>query len=199
MRVILASTNQHKLEEIKLLLKDFNLNLLCLKDFPSIPEPPETKATFHGNAEQKALFVYEYTKGVVIADDSGIEVHALQGAPGVHSKRYSPEETAEANNQKLLKAMDQKEDRQARFRCVLAIHDGQKTRYIEGMCNGSIAKEKKGSKGFGYDPIFLPEGYDGKTMAELSTIEKNEISHRGKAFRQLPELLRKEFTSNQNK
>lgn len=189
MRIILASTNQHKIQEIRLLLADSPIQILSLHDYPNIPEPPETKETFHGNAEQKAIFVHKYTKGIVVADDSGLEVESLQGAPGVHSKRYTPEQTAEANNAKLLKELQGKRNRKAQFTCVLAIYDGHKTHYIEGVCSGSIAEQASGSAGFGYDPVFLPTDFPGRSMADLSAQEKNAISHRGHAFRQLPSVL----------
>ena len=189
MRVVLASTNQHKLQEIKQILADSDIQIRSLKDFPEIPEPPETQPTFHGNAEQKAVFVHSYTQGIVIADDSGLEVEALDGAPGIHSKRYTPEETADANNTKLLAEMQNIKDRRARFRCVLAIYDGQDTHFVEGDCTGYIATTASGRKGFGYDPVFIPDGHNGKSMAELTIDQKNLISHRGKAFRQLAQVL----------
>jgi XTP/dITP diphosphohydrolase len=189
MRVVLASNNQHKIQEIKQILAGSSIHFQSLLDFPDIPEPPENKNTFHENAEQKAAFVYEYTKGTVIADDSGLEVFALNGAPGIHSKRYTPEQTASANNKKLLQELQPHQDRKARFRCVVAVFNGTSTRYVEGVCKGSIGKIESGKQGFGYDPIFLPDGYQGKSLAELTMAEKNEISHRGVAFRQLPKVL----------
>lgn len=190
MQIIFASQNQHKIEEINAMLPP-DISILGLDAFPDIPEPPETKHTFHGNAEQKARFVHQYTGGLVIADDSGLEVLALDNHPGVYSKRYSKEGTAQANNEKLLRELKDKNDRRAQFRCVFAIFDGKNTSFVEGSCKGTIAEKPSGSKGFGYDPLFIPNAHPNRTMAEISLQEKNKISHRGLA---LQELLRQKDT-----
>lgn len=184
MQIVLASQNQHKIEEINAMLPQ-DVSIIGLDSFPHIPEPPETKNTFRGNAEQKARFVHSYIGGVVVADDSGLEVLALDGRPGVFSKRYSEEGTAVANNHKLLMELSTKTDRRAQFRCVFAIFDGMETKFVEGTCLGKIALALSGSKGFGYDPLFVPDAHPNRSMAELSMTEKNEISHRGLALQEL--------------
>lgn len=184
MQIILASQNQHKIEEINAMVPS-GISIIGLDAFPEIPEPPETQDTFHGNAEQKARFVHDYTGGLVIADDSGLEVLALDNRPGVYSKRYSEEATAIANNKKLLGELQDKMDRRAQFRCVFAIFDGHQTRFVEGICKGKIATQTSGSKGFGYDPLFIPDAHPDRTMAELSMSQKNKISHRGLALQEL--------------
>ena len=196
MKLILASDNQHKLQEIQEILAHTGLEILSLNDYPDIPDPPETQDTFHGNAKQKATFVHSYTGGIVIADDSGLEVEALNGAPGIHSKRWTPEATAVANNVKLLRELKGETDRRAQFRCILAIYNGIETTFIDSTCTGEIAHQEKGTQGFGYDPLFLPDGFSGKSMAELSMEQKNQISHRGLAFRQLPGKLAERLNKN---
>ena len=126
----------------------------------------------------------------MISDDSGLEVDAIGGAPGVYSKRYTKEATAEANNTKLVQVMKDKENRTARFRCVVAIVWSEGKHFIEGSCEGTIGHSPKGEEGFGYDPLFIPNGFNGKTMAQITSNEKNTISHRGKAFGQLPKALK---------
>ena len=181
-RLIFATSNPHKVEEIVNFFSDTPFEVQSLLDFPDIPEAPEPYHTFHENAASKAQFVYPYTGGMVIADDSGLVVDALNGRPGVFSKRYSKEGTAESNNSKLLLEMKNQMDRSARFMCVFAIYNGYTTQYIEGSCEGQIGTELKGHGGFGYDPLFLPKEYPGKSMAELTMAEKNSISHRGRAL-----------------
>lgn len=191
--LIFATSNAHKVDEIKAFFADTPFTVQSLLDFPDIPEAPEPFETFHQNAESKAKFVQQYTHGMVIADDSGLVVDALDGQPGVFSKRYSQEGTAEANNAKLLSNMQDVSNRTARFVCVFAIVDQEGTQYIEGICEGSIATEYSGHGGFGYDPIFLPREFVGRSMAELSMAEKNSISHRGRALQQFKRFLLKEF------
>ena len=137
----------------------------------------------------KAQFLQPHTQGLVIADDSGLEVDHLNGRPGVHSKRYSLEGTAQANNSKLLQEMNDSSARSARFRCVLAIYDGTTHHFIQGTCEGEIGTEIVGSEGFGYDPIFIPTGMNGLSMAQISMTEKNEVSHRGRALKGLKQWL----------
>ena len=190
-RLIFATSNAHKVDEIKAFFSDTPFTVQSLLDFPDIPEAPEPYDTFHENAASKAHFVQPYTGGMVIADDSGLVVDALDGRPGVFSKRYSEEATAESNNAKLLREMSEHSHRSARFACIFAIFDGDTTEYIEGFCEGDIARMTSGDGGFGYDPLFLPMEYPGKSMAQLTMQEKNTISHRGLALQQLRQWLLK--------
>ncbi len=187
--LIFATNNAHKVEEVRQILAGHGVVVQSLADLGLDLDPPETGSTFEANALQKARYVFEHTGQATVADDSGIEVDALDGAPGVYSKRFSPEATAEANNRLLLERLADANDRTARFRCVIAVVDGRGERYASGACEGQIATELSGEGGFGYDPLFLPDEAVGRSMAELSAAEKNAISHRGRAFRQLPGLL----------
>ncbi|HCH62731.1 MAG TPA: non-canonical purine NTP pyrophosphatase, RdgB/HAM1 family [Deltaproteobacteria bacterium] len=189
MQVVLATWNAHKVREIREILADAPFTVVCLADLPPIPESPETGHTFAENALQKARFVAERIDGVVVADDSGLEVDALGGAPGVHSKRFTPEATHAANNHHLLERMDGKSERTARFRCCIAVVFGAEARTAQGSCEGTILTAPRGEGGFGYDPLFAPIELGGRSMAEASAAEKNAISHRGRAFRALPRLL----------
>ncbi|MEM6927722.1 MAG: RdgB/HAM1 family non-canonical purine NTP pyrophosphatase [Myxococcota bacterium] len=188
-RLVFATHNAHKVEEVRALLDGSGLELETLADLGFADDPPETQATFEGNALQKARFVFERTGRPCVADDSGIEVDALDGAPGVHSKRFSPSQQADDNNRLLLEKLDGIEGRTARFRCVIAVvgPDGERT--AEGRVEGVIGTAERGTGGFGYDPLFWPDETPGRTMAELSMDDKNKISHRGRAFRQLPGLV----------
>ena len=191
MRVLLATWNAHKVDEVRAILADAGapVDLVCLADVADVPESPEDGSTFVDNALQKAHFVAAHLGGVVVADDSGLEVDALGGAPGVHSKRFTPEATADANNAHLLERLGDTSDRRARFRCVIAVVHGEQTATADGTCEGHIARAPRGSGGFGYDPLFVPAGWGDRTLAQASAAEKNAISHRGQAFRQLPALL----------
>ena len=189
MKLVFATHNRHKVEEVADILAGSGIELLSLADLEFQEDPPETQDTFVGNALQKARFVHERTGLPCVADDSGLEVDALGGAPGVHSKRFTPEATHEANNVKLLAVMEGVEDRRARFRCVIAVVGLGAERTAEGRCEGQIGIALQGAQGFGYDPLFWPDEAPAKTMAELSIEQKNEISHRGRAFRRLPALL----------
>jgi XTP/dITP diphosphohydrolase len=189
MRLILASNNAHKIEELRRLFADDTIELLSLDAWPDIPEPPETRDTFAGNALQKAHFVFERTGIMAVADDSGLVVDALGGQPGVRSKRWTPEGTAQSNNARLLAELDGITTRTARFVCAMAVVWSGGERVIEGTCEGRIATAPRGTGGFGYDPLFLPDDRPGQTMAELTGADKNAISHRGRAFSQLPALL----------
>lgn len=190
MKILLASRNAHKATEVAQILHDTGVEVLSLADFPDVPELGEDHETFLDNALQKAREAHAATGLLVVADDSGIEVDALYGAPGVHSKRFSPEATAAANNALLLERLDGLDDRTARFRCVIAVVGAGVERTVDGTCEGRIAESERGQGGFGYDPLFLPDDAPGRAMAELSPTEKNAISHRGRAFAHLPELLR---------
>jgi XTP/dITP diphosphohydrolase len=187
--VVLATTNPHKLDEIRAILADAPFQLLSLGEAGVYEEPPETDATFLANALQKATFGHERTGLLCLADDSGLEVDALAGRPGVHSRRFTPEATAEANNRALLAALDGVTDRRARFRCAVAAVGAHATFTTEGTVEGVIATVPRGDHGFGYDPLFLPDDTPGRTMAELTSAEKHAISHRGRAFRALAQSL----------
>lgn len=191
-QLVVATNNAHKLEEIRAILADAGLvgvEVLGLDHWPELPEPPEDQDTFEGNALQKARFVFERLGLPAVADDSGIEVDALGGAPGVHSKRFTPEATATSNNQRLLDELSGRSDRGARFRCALALVTAQGEQTASGSCEGTIGTGLRGLAGFGYDPLFMPVDHPGRSMAELSAGEKNAISHRGRAFRHLPAML----------
>ncbi|MBA2320484.1 MAG: RdgB/HAM1 family non-canonical purine NTP pyrophosphatase [Deltaproteobacteria bacterium] len=187
MPLVFATRNDHKREEVAALL---GLPLATLDEVGIPEDPPETQDTFTGNALQKARFAYARCGQWTVADDSGLEVDALGGRPGVHSKRFSPEETSEANNALLLAMLGDQPDRRARFRCVVAVvGPGDQEHVLEGTCEGSIGPSPRGDQGFGYDPLFLPDAAPGRTLAELTMAEKNALSHRGRAFGQLPALL----------
>lgn len=189
MQLIFATNNAHKVSEVRALLAGSDITLLTLAEAGLDVDPPEDHDTFEANALQKARFIHTRTGLPCIADDSGLEVDALDGRPGVRSKRYSPEGTTEANNALLLTELDGIHRRTARFRCVLALVGLGEDRTVSGSCEGTIATVPHGGGGFGYDPLFCPDEAPGRTMAELSTDEKNAISHRGRAFSQLPGLL----------
>jgi XTP/dITP diphosphohydrolase len=187
--VVLASNNAHKVREISRIVAPLGLVLKTLADFPALAEPPETSDTFEGNALEKANFVFAHTGLPTLADDSGLEVDALGGGPGVHSKRFTPEATAEANNQKLLAELREVEARDARFVCALALVSARGEACVRGTVEGKIARAPRGDGGFGYDPLFLPKDAPGKSMAELAPQEKDAISHRGRALIGLPGML----------
>lgn len=181
--LVIATTNQNKLKEFREILKDLQIEVLSLADFRPIPPVIEDGLTFEENAYKKALHTARVLGLPAIADDSGLVVPALNGAPGVYSARYAGEHaTDEQNCEKLLRELSGIEDRRAYFQCVLsiAVPSGPALTY-EGRCDGIILHEKRGFNGFGYDPLFLYEAY-GKTFAELSMTEKNLVSHRGKAL-----------------
>ena len=195
MEIVFATNNMHKLEEIGALLGD-DFNLLGLKDLNISEEIPEDFETLEENASQKAWYIYNKTGKSCFADDTGLEVKALNGAPGVYSARYSrmgqitfPEmEPAEGNIRKLLLEMEGNLFREAQFRTVIALILNGVECQFEGIVEGTIALESSGAKGFGYDPVFLPKGFD-LTFAEMDLGLKNQISHRAKAVQQLIEFL----------
>ena len=189
MQLVFATHNAHKADEVRAILAGTGITVRTLADLDHHDEVPETGDTFVANALQKAHHVHALTGLPCVADDSGLEVDGLDGRPGVHSKRFSPEATAAANNALLLQQLVDGADRTARFRCVLALVGLGEPRTVEGACEGRIAHTMSGEGGFGYDPLFLPDETPGRSMAELSADEKNAISHRGRAFRQLPGLL----------
>lgn len=177
---MLASANQGKLKELKKLLSDIEIEVLSLSDFPEAPEVIENGETFEENALKKATQIAEYTKKLTLADDSGLEVLALGGAPGIKSSRFAENDKERVN--KLLKMMEGKKDREAKFTCAIAIaKPGSEVKVVRGEVEGVITEAPKGSHGFGYDPVFVAEGYS-KTFAEMPLKEKNKISHRAKAL-----------------
>lgn len=189
--LVLASNNAHKVAEVQRILEATGapVRVLPLSAFPEVPEPPEDQETFAANALQKARYVYERTGRPALADDSGLAVRALGGAPGVRSKRFTPEATAASNNARLLELLKDSSDRGARFVCALGLVGPGGERVVEGRVEGSIGYHPRGQGGFGYDPLFLPHESPGRTMAELAPAEKDAISHRGRALAQLGALL----------
>ena len=185
-KIVFATNNAHKLEEVAAILGD-NYEVLSLREIGCDADIPETADTFAGNAWQKAQYVKEHYGYDCFADDSGLEVDVLDGAPGVFSARYSGG-GSEANMDKLLHNLTGKSERGAQFRTVIALLVGEEKQLFEGIVRGTIIEERRGKGGFGYDPIFVPEGYD-RTFAELGSEVKNNISHRAKAVRQLAEHL----------
>ena len=183
MKLILATRNRHKLEEIRTLFNLPGLELSSALDHPDIPEVEEDGETFEANAIKKAAIPARATGCWALADDSGLEVDALGGAPGVYSARYAGEPVSyPANNAKLLKALEGVADRRARFRCVVALSSPSgNARTVDGRCEGRIIHETRGARGFGYDPLFVPDGFE-KTFAEMEAGAKHAISHRGRAL-----------------
>jgi non-canonical purine NTP pyrophosphatase (RdgB/HAM1 family) len=185
MKLLIATANPNKLREFAEILGCPENGLRSALDYPQWPEVEEDGATFAENASKKALEWVRRTGGWAMADDSGLEVDALGGAPGVLSARYAgTPSNSEANNRKLLEALRGQTDRRARFRCVIALADPSGTvRLVEDACEGAIAQAPRGREGFGYDPLFIPLGSD-RTFAELPAEEKHRLSHRGKALAQ---------------
>ena len=190
-KLVFATNNAHKLEEIRAILGD-KVEILSLNDINCHADIPETADTLQGNAALKAQYIYENYGLDCFADDTGLEVEALNGAPGIYSARYAGGEghDSEANMKKLLAEMQDKENRKARFRTVICLIEGGEEHFFEGIVNGSIIRERKGGAGFGYDPVFMPDGYS-KTFAEMGNDEKNKISHRARAVQKLCEYLNK--------
>ena len=189
MKIVFATNNKHKLEEIKDILgKEFEI--VSLAEIGCHEDIPETGSTLEENARQKSFYVVEHYNQNCFADDTGLEVEALNGEPGVHSARYAEgtDHDSEANMRKLLANLEGKDNRKACFRTIISlIIDGVEHQF-EGKVEGRIATEKHGKEGFGYDPIFIPEGYD-KSFAELGEEIKNQISHRARAVKKLAEYL----------
>ena len=190
-KIVFATGNAHKLAEVQAVLGD-GFQLVTAAEAGITGEIPENGETLEENASQKAHYLHDRLGIDCFADDTGLEVDALGGAPGVHSARYATEgHDFEANNRMLLKNMEGKTDRRARFRTVISlIIDGREYRF-EGRVEGRIAESESGSGGFGYDPLFIPDGSE-VSFAEMSAEEKNNISHRGRAVRKLAEFLNKE-------
>lgn len=196
-QLLFATGNLNKAKELAELTKPLDIEILTLKDFPQLESPEETGSTFLENALIKARSGANDSGLWALADDSGLTVDALDGAPGIYSARYAGENAGtNENNQKLLLALDSVEDgkRQAQFRATLALVSPQGTEYsTEGVVQGEILREYRGSNGFGYDPLFyIPDL--GKTMAQLTMEEKNKISHRAKAFKKIITILEKVLT-----
>ena len=181
-KLVFATNNAHKLEEIKAILGD-RIEVLSLADIGCHDDIPETADTLEGNASLKARYIYDKYGMDCFADDTGLEVASLGGAPGVRSARYASEEghDSQANMRKLLHEMEEKNDRRARFRTIISLIEQGEERQFEGIVKGQILREKRGESGFGYDPVFQPEGYE-KTFAELGNDVKNSISHRARAI-----------------
>jgi XTP/dITP diphosphohydrolase len=188
MTLIFASNNEHKIREINSILGN-NFRLLSLHDININEDIPEEEPQLEGNALAKARFVFNFTGMDVFADDTGLEISFLNGLPGVHSARFAGEnKDSSANIEKVLSLLGNTDNREARFRTVIALILEKKEYLFEGIVTGKIIREKKGIEGFGYDPIFIP---DGKTLtfAEMRLAEKNSVSHRARAFEKLKEFL----------
>jgi XTP/dITP diphosphohydrolase len=192
MKIVFATNNPNKLKEVKALLP--SLKILSLQDIGCYDDIPETSETLEGNAKIKADYVTNRFGYNCFADDTGLEVKALHGAPGVYSARYAGEDAdSEKNMHKLLTELKLKVSRSAQFRTVVALNLDKRQFQFEGICKGEILTEKHGQQGFGYDPIFKPSGFE-TSFAEMTMAEKGTISHRGKAIQQLIAFL-KEYKS----
>lgn len=188
LELVFATQNRNKMQEIQMLLPS-GIKLLCLKDIGFTEDIPETADTIDGNAILKAEYVKLNLGYDCLADDTGLEVDELNGAPGVFSARYAGEEkNDEANIAKLLKELEGTTNRKARFKTVIALNMNDHQILFTGICTGSITTSKRGTNGFGYDPVFQPDGYD-KTFGEMSLEEKAKLSHRSKAMRELIDYL----------
>lgn len=184
MKLLFATNNQHKLKEVREILGR-GIEVLSLADFGISEDIPETADTLVGNAAQKARFIHERTGMDCFADDTGLEINGLDGRPGVYSARYAGEGCSfDDNVNKVLEEMKEISDREAAFRCVICLIYQDKEYFFEGYIPGRITEEKKGTAGFGYDPIFLPDGYN-QTFAEMPPYLKNGISHRGRAVEKM--------------
>ena len=187
-KFVFATNNAHKLEEVTAILGD-KIELLSMKDIHCHADIPETADTLEGNALLKARYIFENYNMDCFADDTGLEVEALNGAPGVYSARYAGDaHNSEANMRKLLQDMEGIENRKAQFRTVFALIINGKEHLFEGIVKGEITKHRCGSSGFGYDPVFIPEGYT-QTYAEMGNTLKNKISHRALATNKLCNFL----------
>ena len=196
MKIVFATNNAHKLQEVRQILGE-RFEVVGLKDIGCHEDIPEDAETLEGNALAKARYVKEHYGLDCFADDTGLEVTALGGAPGVHTARYAElfsegiTHDSNANMALLLHNLEKKSDRSARFRTVIALIYKGEEHLFEGVCEGEILSERHGTEGFGYDPVFRPTGFD-RCFAQMSADEKNAISHRGRATQKLAEFLRKE-------
>jgi XTP/dITP diphosphohydrolase len=190
MKLVFASNNANKIKEVQSMLPD-SITILSLKDIGCFEDIPETADTIEGNAILKADYVTKNYGYDCFADDSGLEVDALNGEPGVYSARYASEQKSDSDNiDKLLLVLKNETNRMANFKTVIALNLTGEQHLFTGTVDGTITFEKKGSNGFGYDPVFKAEGFS-DTFAQLSPQEKNQLSHRGKAVRQLIDFLKK--------
>ncbi len=188
MKILFATNNAHKLAEVQAVLGE-GYTLVTPREMGILEEIPETQETLQGNASQKSHYLYERPGLDCFDADTGLEDEALGGAPGVHSARYATDgHDFEANNRLLLKNLEGKENRRARFRTVISLILGGVEHQFEGIVNGRIIDAERGGEGFGYDPLFIPEGFD-RTFAEMSREEKNSTSHRARAVRKLADFL----------
>ena len=191
LRLVFATNNIHKIEEVKHIL-GAGWEVLSLAESEIVSDLPENGDTLHANAEEKANAIHDQIALPCFAEDSGLEVDALEGAPGVHTARYAGEgASAQQNNQKLLEALSDITDRSARFRAVIALWWRDELVFFEGVINGRIATKLDGLTGFGYDPLFIPEGYD-KPFAALPTSIKSQISHRARAVAKMVDFLKQQ-------
>lgn len=192
MKLVFATNNANKLAEIKNLLPE-HIELLSMEDIKCFEDIPETAKTLEGNARLKASFIATKYGYDCFADDTGLEIDFLNGAPGVYSARYSgADKDPQANMDKVLDELKHTNNRKARFRTAIALIIDGREQVFEGIVDGAILPERKGSKGFGYDPIFQPKGF-AESFAEMSMDEKGKISHRGRAFTQLIEHIKKSY------
>lgn len=190
-RIVLATKNKGKIKEMHELLAPMNIEVLSLADFSPVDDAEENGATFAENAMLKARYYFSHTGTPCLADDSGLEVDALDGRPGVYSARYSGEDATDAsNNAKVLQEMTgvEQEKRTARFRCAMALVGDGIELTTDGTCEGVLLTEERGNGGFGYDPLFYVPAFE-RTLAEMSSDEKNSISHRGSAVRKMADLI----------
>jgi len=188
MQLVFATNNFNKLKEVQALIPSY-VKLLSLKDIGCLEDVPETQTTIEGNAKQKAEYIKLHYGFDCFADDTGLEVEALNNEPGVYSARYAGEQRdAHDNMNKLLTNLKTKNNRNAQFKTVIALHLNGELKTFTGICKGEITMEESGEKGFGYDPIFMPNGHK-QTFAEMKLTLKNSIGHRGKAVNQLVSFL----------
>ena len=188
MKLVFATNNQHKLDEIRKITNGLT-EIVSLAEINCHDDIPETADTLEGNALQKARYIKEHFGLDCFADDTGLEVEVLHNAPGVFSARYAgPDHDSEANMNKLLQELQDKDNRKARFRTVIALILNGKEYLFEGIINGTITREKRGGSGFGYDPLFVPDNYS-QTFAEMGNDIKNQISHRAQAVKKLTTFL----------
>jgi XTP/dITP diphosphohydrolase len=196
MLIIFATNNENKLKEIRHILGN-SFELVSLSDLNIEEDIPEDKSTLEENALVKARYIHKSTGMNVFADDTGLEIEALNGKPGVHSARFAGEnKNSDANIEKVLSLLEKSENRKARFRTVIALIFNGKEYFFEGRVSGNIISEKRGTEGFGYDPVFMPDGKN-LTFAEMNLDEKNSISHRAIAFEKLREFLTLKIISEQ--
>ena len=190
MKLVFATNNLNKLKEVQEMLPS-SIELLSLKDINCFDEVDETETTLEGNAQLKADYITQKFGFNCFADDTGLEVKSLDGKPGVYSARFAGEPSnSEKNMQKLLVDLETKTNRKAQFRTAVSLNINEKKFLFEGICTGEILTKKQGEKGFGYDPVFKPEGFN-QSFAEMTSDEKNKISHRGIAIRKLVDFLSK--------